>query len=444
MSKESFLSSLEKIVGKDNILSAEIDRVAYSFSAYNIWSKPDFVIRPAYPEEVADILVECSKNGIPIVPRGNGTSLVGGPISSSGAIMSMRRMNSVLEVNPDDMTATVEAGVCLRELLKELPEDLFFPVDPDGLCLSTFGGMVAENSASPLSLFYGTVGESIMGLEVVTADGSIWELGATIPCEGKMEKLFIGTEGTLGVITKVKVRLRRRPLRLFGLTVDFSHVGDALDLYSRLSYRGELMLGYTIYYRDIFEVHLPDERLGARAYTIIPHEPHSLVEFIKELSEELEILQVDVLELDPRILPYWKGNTYLMENLKTTGKTVNFVSFTTNSDLLHEAVSRIDHVGARMKLNTVTIINPGLNWILTGFSYDSLGNKSRERAHKAVEMLAQSLEELGASFGYGTGVGFHMSCLKFKELDNEALYKKIKKVLDPSGIMNPGKVVLGD
>jgi glycolate oxidase len=421
-----------------NILSSDVDLISYSYTMFNNFSKPDAIIRPSDPEEVSSILKSLSDERKKVFVRGNGTSFVGCP-AEGGVLIETRRMDEILEIDEEDLTATVESGVQIGNLLKNLPKDLFFPIDPDGLSLSTFGGVIAEDSASPLSLAYGTAGSTLLGLEVVLPDGSLMELGSTTIGARGIESLFIGTEGSLGVITKVKIRLYRRPERLLLYEIDVPHVEDAIEMHSLVDASGIPLLGFEFYYRDLFELGGKEVSMGARVHMLLkaPQREDEIHKKIESIAEREGALKIDVEEYDPMYLPKWKGRGYLIEGLKSTCRTASFLSFTVPRDSIFESISRIDAIGSRMKLETVTMVNPGMNWILTGFTYDFSDEKEMKRAERALKMAIDQLSEIQAIFGFGTGTGTNMAGLKLKSLDNRELFERVKRCIDPNFMMNP-------
>ena len=429
---------MPKDVKDGETLSSDVDLIAYSYTMFNNFSRPDIVIRPSDPDEISSILKSLSEERKKVFIRGSGTSFVGCP-AEEGALIETRRMNEILEIDEKDLTATVESGVQVGHLLKKLPKDLFFPIDPDGLSLSTFGGIIAEDSASPLSLAYGTAGNTLLGLEVVLPDGSLMELGSTTIGARGIESLFIGTEGSLGVITKVKIRLYRRPERLLLYEIDVPHVEDAIEMYSLVEASGIPLLGFEFYYRDLFELGGKEVNMGSRVHMLIKSLPkeEAMHEKIESIAEREGALKIDVEEYNPMLLPRWKGREYLIEGLRSTGRTASFLSFTVPRDSIFESISRVDAIGSRMKLETVTMVNPSMNWILTGFTYDFADEKEMKRAERALKMAIDQLSEMQAIFGFGTGTGTNMAGLKLRSLDNRELFERVKRCIDPNFVMNP-------
>ena len=211
------VEKLRRIVGKENVLTSPEEMVAYSYDATNMWShRPDMVVLPSNAEQISAILKLASENNIPVTPRGGGTNVSGGSVPIQGGIvLCTTRMDKILDINRTNLNATVEPGVILQDFQAALAkEGLFFPPDPQSFAGCTIGGVVAENSGGPSCLKYGVTKQYVLGLEVVLADGRVIKLGGLTPKNRtgyELMMLFTGSEGTLGVITKITLRLLPAP-----------------------------------------------------------------------------------------------------------------------------------------------------------------------------------------------------------------------------------------
>ncbi len=229
-------ASLEAIVGAANAFSDPEKAADYGhdeFSLKEIAHDPDLVVRPATTEEVAAVLRIANAHGVPVTPRGGATGLCGGCVPVLGGIvLSLERMNRVLEIDADNQMAVTEAGVRLSEFTKAVEEGgLYFPPHP-GDESAMMGGLVATNAGGSRAVKYGTIRNYVRGLELVTPAGDILRLG------GKLEKsstgynlmhLVIGSEGTLGVVTKVILHLKAKPGIMRSLVVPFEELEPALE-----------------------------------------------------------------------------------------------------------------------------------------------------------------------------------------------------------------------
>ncbi|MGD1119943.1 MAG: FAD-binding protein, partial [Dehalococcoidales bacterium] len=207
------IDSLRLIVGRTNVLVSLEDLKSYSYDGTAMWSHlPDVVVLPTTAAQVSEILKLASENDIPVTPRGGGTNVSGGSIPIKGGIVLCTTwMNRIIEINKTNLNATVEPGVVLQDFQEALAkEGLFFPPDPQSYAGCTMGGVVAENSGGPSCLKYGVAKQYVLGMEVVLAGGQIVKLGGLTPKNRtgyELMMLFTGSEGTLGVITRISLRL---------------------------------------------------------------------------------------------------------------------------------------------------------------------------------------------------------------------------------------------
>jgi glycolate oxidase len=236
---EKALEELSSQLGGDRILREEVDRYAYSYDSSGVEYIPDAIIRPRKVEEVSIVLEIADKYGVPVTPRGSGTSLVGGPLAVRGGfILDMQGMNRVIEKDDSRGLIRVEAGVKLRDV-NRLIDGMFLPINPDGIGFSTIGGMIAEDAASPLSVRYGTMRDHVRGLEIVIPGGQIISLEQPgPPSRRNVMDLIIGSEGTLGVITSALIGLSYRPESSISYSMELNDVSDSLVIYDAIRKAG--------------------------------------------------------------------------------------------------------------------------------------------------------------------------------------------------------------
>ena len=217
MVKSEIITKLKSIVGEGNVLLSKEDLISYSYDGATIWSHmPDVVVLPETTEQVSRIVKMANSNLIPVTPRGAGTNVSGGSIPIKGGIvLCTTRMDRILDINKGNLIATVEPGVVLQDFnLALAKQGLFYPPDPQSFMGCTMGGTVAENAGGPQGIKYGVTKQYVVGMEVVLATGEIAKLGGvTVKNRQGYElmMLFTGSEGTLGVITKITVRLLPMP-----------------------------------------------------------------------------------------------------------------------------------------------------------------------------------------------------------------------------------------
>ena len=233
------LARFREIVGDDGLIYDDDELLVYECDGYVVEKKtPDVVLFPTTRDQVVAIVNACNEFDVPFVPRGAGTSLAGGCLPVGGGVMiCLTRMNKILEVNLRDRYAVVEPGLVNVHLTRHLAGSGFhYAPDPSSQGACTIGGNVATNSGGPHTLKYGVTVNHVLGLEVVLPDGEVVELGG--PCEDlpgyDLTGLFVGSEGTFGVCTKVIVRLTRDPAAYRTMLGVFETVADATAAISNI------------------------------------------------------------------------------------------------------------------------------------------------------------------------------------------------------------------
>ena len=213
MIEPEIIAELESITGKESVLTSNEDLYSYSYDGTTTWSHmPDLVVVPTTAIQISQILRLADEHKMPVTARGGGTNVSGGSIPIMGGIvLCTTKMDKILEINKTNMTATVEPGVVLQDFNTALAkEDLFYPPDPQSFYGCTMGGTEAENAGGPQCIKYGVTKQYILGLEVAMANGEIMKLGG-VTVKNRvgydLMLLFTGSEGTLGIITKITVRL---------------------------------------------------------------------------------------------------------------------------------------------------------------------------------------------------------------------------------------------
>ncbi len=217
MIREALLGEFEKIVGRQNVLTSKEALKAYSYDGTTTWThEPDVVLFPTSSEEISAIMKIANAQKIPVTPRGGGTNVSGGSIPIRGGIvLCTTKMNRILKIDKENLSATVEPGVVLCDLTDRLAKvGLFFPPDPQSFRGATLGGIIAENAGGPACVKYGVTKQYILGLEVVLPGGDIVSLGGRTlknVVGYDLLHIFISSEGTLGIVTKAELKLRPLP-----------------------------------------------------------------------------------------------------------------------------------------------------------------------------------------------------------------------------------------
>jgi len=460
-------AAVASAVGAANVLS-DADRIVDyghdEFSLKEIARDPDLVVRPGTTEEVAAVLRIASTHGIPVTPRGGATGLCGGCVPFRGGIvLSLERMDRVLEIDADNQMAVTEAGVRLSDFAKAVEEGgLYFPPHP-GDESAMMGGLVATNAGGSRAVKYGTIRNYVRGLELVTAAGEVLWLG------GKLEKsstgynlmhLVIGSEGTLGVVTKVVLHLKAKPGIMRSLVVPFEELEPALETVPLIMKRG--IVPIAVEFLEIEPIVLTEEHIRKKWPTKLG-KTHLLIILDAASDEEMDRLSQAVAEVccEKGAIDVFIADTPAKQDevLAIRSKIYDAIKAGT-VEILDIAVPRAE-VAAHVRKVREIAARYGL-WLPT-FGHAADGNvhthimKARyengtmvpiaesEWRDKADPIRREIFEDCRARGGVISGehgIGLVKKPYLPLVFDNRQIeiMRGIKRVFDPAGIMNPGKI----
>ena len=460
-------AAIEAAVGAANVLSDAEKIVDYShdeFSLKEIARDPDLVVRPATTEEVAAVLRLASAHGIPVTPRGGATGLCGGCVPVCGGIvLSLERMDRVLEIDADNQMAVTEAGVRLSDFTKAVEEGgLYFPPHP-GDESAMMGGLVATNAGGSRAVKYGTIRNYVRGLELVTAAGEVLWLG------GKLEKsstgynlmhLVIGSEGTLGVVTKIILHLKARPGLMRSLIVPFEELEPALETVPLIMKRGIVPLA--VEFLEIEPIVLTEEHIHKKWPTKLG-KTHLMVILDAASEEEMDRLSQAVAEVccEKGAIDVFIADTPAKQDevLAIRSKIYDAIKAGT-VEILDIAVPRAEVAGHVRKVREIAA-RYGL-WLPT-FGHAADGNvhthimkvryengtmvpiaecEWRDKADPVRREIFEDCRARGGVISGEHGIGLVKKPYLPLVFDNRQIeiMRGIKRVFDPAGIMNPGKI----
>ncbi len=450
------IDHLRKIVGQENVLTSKEDMVAYSYDALSLQShRPDVVVLPISSAQISEILKFAGENHIPVTPRGGGTNVSGGSIPIMGGIvLCTTRMNHILEINKANLHATVEPGVILQDLQDALAhEGLFFPPDPQSAPGCTMGGVVAENSGGPSCLKYGVTKQYVLGLQVVLADGRIIRLGGLTPKNRtgyELMMLFTGSEGTLGIISRITLRVLPAPVDEKTIVAVFSDVAVAGETVSEIIASGilpskvEFVDSWTF---DKFRHLISDKSLDiSQAILLIQvdglpetvqAEAQKILSLCRKSASEVK-LAGDCTEAEK----YWQARSAHFSDISSRAHTIINEDVSVPRDKIAEFIKRGKEAAERfdVPLSFAGHIGDG-NFhpvVLT----DSRDKQHFIRAHQCVDEIIEIALSLGGVISGEHGIGLEKKRFLKKAMDPTAIeiMRKIKDVLDPANILNPGKI----
>jgi glycolate dehydrogenase FAD-linked subunit len=449
--------ALERIVGARGVLASPEARLAYECDMHTFYKgAPDVVVLPESAAQVAEVVRLCRRDGVPIVPRGSGTGLIGGAMATRGGVMvSMTRMTRILEVDLANRCATVEPGLVnlwLSDVTR--PQGYYFAPDPSSQMVSSLGGNAATNAGGPHCLKYGITVNHVLGLEVVTGAGElVWLGGKTRERPGyDLAGVMVGSEGTLGLVTALVVRLTHVPEGVKTVLASFSSVEDASEAVSAIIADG--IIPAALEMLDEVMVRAIEEGVGAgypkdaAAVLLIELDgPQAEIEAQSQRVEEIcrahLALEIRVARDDTERALLWKGRK----------EAAGVVGRLTPAWLLQDAVvprSKLPQImremlaiSARHRLVFANVFHAGDGNLHPIICYDDRVPDELVRAKLANEELLQACLALGGSVTGEHGVGLDKVSslpLQFAPADLDFM-ARLRRVFDPDSIMNPDKLL---
>ena len=428
----------------------------YGYDATGISRRPDAVVFPMNAEEVSGVLKLANSHAVPVTPRGAGTGLTGGSVPvSGGMVVSTEKMDGIVSMSRADLTAEVEPGVITGELKRRASEmGLFYPPDPASSEFSSIGGNISENAGGLRAIKYGSTSNYVLGLEVVLPTGAILWLGRHTH-KGvvgySLKDLFIGSEGTLGIITRAVLRLIPMPRATSVLLATYSDadasasaVKDILGtgiLPSALEFMDRASMSAVSAYMgtEVF-----DKKAGSTLLIEVDgteEEAGKAIEKIRAACGEGAV-SMEVAH-GPEAEGLWSARRAISPAL------AKIRPFKLNEDVvvplskLPELVSGVDRIAGELGLRYANFGHAGDGNIHVNVLYDEKDGGEHERALRAVDMVFDLVIRLGGTISGEHGVGITKLAYITKELSPAAheLMRGIKRLVDPNNIMNPGKAL---
>jgi len=449
------IRALEDIVGPENVSTDPVELLCYSRDASENQALPDVVVWPESTEQVSAILKLANEHKVPVTPRGAGTCLSGGPVPIKGGIlMVMTKMNRILEINVEDMLALVEPGVVWQQLNDALePFGLFLPPDPASGSVCTIGGCIAENAGGVRAVKYGTFRDWVQALEVVLPTGEVMWTGArTRKCVSGYDlvRLFVGSEGTLGVITKALLRLFPRPRHRAVMSAYAPTLKDAGRAVYFVMSRGLVPSAAEIMDRHTLEAvskYAGMEFPECEAMLIFEFDGFTASDVRARLKEakklcEASNLKVKVAESEAEANEIWRARKSASPALARLRPSSLHEDATVPTSKVADMLVRVREISERWGVLIATFGHAGDGNLHPVILFDERDPDERERAMKAAEDIFRAALELGGTLTGEHGIG--LSKARFFGLEHGSVelkvLKAIKRVLDPNGILNPGKI----
>jgi len=452
----SIKRELRDIVGQERCLDAPEDLMVYSHDVF-AEKKPDVVVLPVTAEEVSRVLKLANREKVPVTPRGSATGLSGMCVPVHGGIvMAMSKMNKILEISPEDRLAVVEPGVITQDLqMAAEAAGVFYPPDPASQSICQIGGNVSTNAGGPRCVKYGVTRDYLLGLEAVLPSGEVIKTGGR-PIKNvtgyDVTRLLCGSEGTLAVITKIIIKLIAKPEARRTLLVAFHSIDDASTTVSRIMAAGivpralELMDQHYIQNCErIYKLGLP---MDAAAMLII--EVDGFAETVdrqariaKEFCEAQRAFDIKLAQTEEEAERLWMARKIGSVALFRVSKMMVAEDATVPISKIPAMVRRIKDIGEKYGMTIYLLAHAGDGNMHPLLTYDPGNREEVERIENASREIFESSIALGGTLTGEHGIGLAKKPFLPLEVTpaEMELWKNIKKVFDPNGIMNPGKFV---
>ncbi|MFN8513796.1 MAG: FAD-binding oxidoreductase [Thermomicrobiales bacterium] len=463
---EGIVEQLRAIVGAEYVLTEEWDRITYSYDASFLSAlqpgMPDVVAQPNSTEEVAAIVKLAAQHRIPIVPRAAASAMTGGSVPISGGItVDLRRMNRIIEIDTDNLQVFCEPGIVHDSLNQQLtPLGFTFPVDPGSTRMATLGGMVANNSCGMRAVRYGSTYHYVLGLEVVLPSGEVIWTGsgqskALQSASGmNLNGLFCGSEGILGIITKLRLKIIPRAPARGVVTALFNELEDA-GVATQLIFKGgiiptalELMDRAAIRAVQKYRPELNLVEAEAMLLIEIEGQPAGVTETAQSVAKLLEQLTPSVAWSDDptKVAALWQARSVLGAAAGSIKDHATRVA--TGEDIavpitrMPETLRKINQIAEKWNVACTTYGHIGSGNVHSAFVIDPRDKDEVERVQKAADELHHLAIDMGGTVTGEHGVGLVRTAYMAREHGTAlAAMQAIKRALDPHNIMNPGKLI---
>jgi glycolate oxidase len=450
------IKALAAIVGAEHILTSPEERWTYAYDATAEAHAPEAVVFPGSAAEISRILKLANEHRFPVTPRGAGTGRSGGAVPiQGGVVLVLTRLNRILEINPPDMVAVVEPGVILGRLKAAVEaEGLYYPPDPASADFCTIGGNVAECAGGAVAVQYGVTRDYVLGLQVVLPTGEIIEAG-TRTMKGvvgyDLTRLFLGSEGTLGVISRVVLRLTAKPAARQTLAAGFGTLAAAAETVTRILTSGlaptalEFMDHVTLgCVRELLPFEVPP---GAAALLLSAVDGHprdvearatALARFCREQGARPVLRARTPAEAEQ----LWRARKVVSPALLKVKPQKVSEDVAVPLGAIPALISGLEEISRRRGLIIPCYGHAGDGNIHVNVLYDRQLAAERQAVGPAVQEIFALTRELNGTLSGEHGIGLTKAPYLGMELSEAAiaLQRRLKRAFDPHNLMNPGKI----
>ncbi|NIA08867.1 MAG: FAD-binding protein, partial [Nitrospiraceae bacterium] len=431
--KESVVQKVVEVVGSENFSTDPADLKCYSYDASGIDSLPEAVVLPKTTEEISQVLYLANQEGLPVFPRGAATGTTGASVPEHGGlVLSLTRMDRILSINSQDLTAQVEPGVITGRLQEEVSgHGLFYPPDPSSMHFCTIGGNVATGAGGPRAIKYGVTRDYVLALEVVLSDGTVIHTG-TQAAKGvvgyDLTRLMVGSEGTLGIVTKITVRLIPMPEATGTLVAFFPDAGSAIEAVTGLF--ASKILPRCAEFLDRMGLRCISGRFSieipANAGAMLLIEVDGVRESISRQLETVIMsckgcgaIAIDVAESEDQARDFWTARQGLAPSIKRLGFPDRI-----NEDIcvprhhLADMIRELEKIGRKNRITILNFGHVGDGNLHVNLLLDREKPDERLRGRAAVKDIMEATLALGGTISGEHGVGLTKRPFIQMEIDN--------------------------
>jgi len=459
--KEALINTLVGISGSANVFT---DKASINHYGHDETEKlnypPDVVVKPSSTEEISKILKYCNENLIPVTPRGAGTGLSGGAIPhNGGVVISTEKLNKIIEIDERNLQVITEPGVITEVLQNAVKEkNLFYPPDPASRGSCFIGGNISENSGGPKAVKYGVVKDYVLNLEVVLPTGEIIWTGANVLKNStgyNLTQLIVGSEGTLGIVTKIVLKLIPLPKYDLLILAPFASLEKASEAVSAIFRAGFTPSAMELIERDALNVVskmvdsyvVPiDENIAA--HLIVEVDGNNIdvlmseMEAIAELLQQFDAGEIFFADDAQQKNELWKLRRRVAEDVKLAGYTIEEDTVVPRAEL-PALIKGVKELGRQHNFHAVCYGHAGDGNLHIRIKKEGIPNSyGNEEMNKILRVLFELVKSLGGTISGEHGIGLIQKDflhIVFNEA-NLRLMREIKKAFDPNNILNPGKI----
>lgn len=457
------IKSLKTLVGEKNVFDSFEDCFCYtydaSFSKIDKKNTPGIIVFPETTEQVSAVMKFAYEHKITVIPRGAGSNVSGGTLSLPECIiMVLTKMNKILEIDRENLLAVVETGVKTGQLQQEVEKiGLFYPPDPASLAFATIGGNVAESAGGPRGVKYGTTKDYVLGLEVVLPTGEIINTGGRViknVTGYNLTQLFTGSEGTLGIITKVVLKLVPKPEAKKTMLAVFNKIETAGQAVSGIIAQGiiptTIELLDDVYIKNIEEYAHVGFPLDAEAVLLIEVDGdeellEKQVRKIEKVCKEIGAREVRIAQNEQEADELWTARRAAFASCARLKPTIIGEDATVPRSEIPAMIKRIREIAARYNVLIAVVGHAGDGNLHATFLCDEIDKEEMSRVEKAIDETFYAALELKGTLSGEHGIGRAKAPFIKMQIgeDGYRVMKKIKLALDPENLLNPG-VMFGE